>query len=214
MRLERARARARRYLERHGTRATIARKTGETWETVDTDAPVMVEAEAGGASVPIDALEATRDGEQFYRLSFRAGYDVRPGDRVTADSTAAVLTVATVAETSLDVYRQATALTERTALETWPLTFERWSEAAQDYIELLQVEAQASAAPVATSGDSDGATGTTAGGVVTISPVPTVALGPGDWITGIPWAPGATISRVRPVVGNRLEIEYQYTGGA
>lgn len=211
MRIERARTRAAAYLARHGARATIERKIGAAWTVIDTDVPMMVEALQGGAAVPVDALESARDGQQLYRLSVKSGYDLRAGDRVRVDSTRDVLTVATVLETSLDVYRQAVALTEAQAVETYPLTFERWSEATGDYAVILVTEGQASADRPATGTDGDGASGGIVTGVVTLSPPPAVALGEGDWIVGIPWATGAQIARVRPVVGARLELDFRAT---
>lgn len=217
MRLQQARARLTRYLTKHGGRATIERKIGEAWSPVAEGVPVMVQLPAASAT-GVDPYTATSDQGQIPRLSFPHDTDVQSGDRIRVTdpgqgAVAPVLIVAGEAHSTLNASRDVTAVVEETGVETWPVAIERYEEASGAYVPVWSGEA---AAVTTTVGQQDyrqsGAAGTARLGTLIIEPAPAVPVGVGDWITGIPWAKGARVTLVRPVVANRLELGFSYTG--
>lgn len=215
MRLAHARARMNAYLARHGGTMTILRKVGEAWEEIDT---VRVMAEARQRQGAIEPVGASPDAAQITQLSVPFGTDLMVGDRVELllpDGTAPeTMTIAAIEHNSLDVVTQATAMVEQIGVETYPVTITRYDEETGQYLGILTAEVQIVVDNVGiVETRENGATGARRSGVAIFTPVPSVELGVGDWIEGIPWARAATISLVRPIVGNRLEAEFRFDSG-
>lgn len=217
MRLASARSRMGHYLHEHGARATILRKIGEAWEAVAADVPVMVTMGQPGPAA-IDPQMATSDQSQSPRLSFPHGTDVQIGDRVeltaTEGSVPTILTVSAEAYSSLNVTRDVTASVEETAVETYIVTIQRFSDEEEAYIDVLEAPAQVVTTAVGERELTEqGATATRREGTLIFRPVPEEPVSPGDWILGVPWAAGAVVTQVRPVVGDRLELTFRYALG-
>lgn len=216
MRLAHARKRMAAYLARHGGRATISRKTGAAWTVVAADVPLISESRSRQAD--IDPMRASPDEAQFTHLSLPFGTDIRPGDRVVLtlpDGRApGTLTVASVEHNSLDVATQADAAIEQSAVETYRVTIERWEDATGSYVPVLAADAAILVEPFGVIQTREhGTSGAGRTGTLVFDPAPDAAIGVGDWITGIPWARAATVSLVRPVVGDRLEVEFRFDSG-
>ena len=214
--LPRARARATAFLKAYGARATIERKQGGRWKIVATEVPVMVEAnQVQGAA--IDPKSATPDQWDALRLRWSFDTDLERGDRVTVTapngSAPEMLMISAIAHTSLDAMLSSTGVVEGTAVESYPVTIERWSEAIGGYVIVFSAEAQVMAGEATGQREGGGAEGIPHHGTMTFTPVPDSTIGTGDSVTGIPWAPAATVTRVHPVVGNRLEVGISFTRG-
>lgn len=215
MRLTAARRRTRRYLEKHGARASIERKVGAAWEPVADAVPVMVQMGAVGPS-GIDPYTATSDQYQAPRLSFPHDTDVAVGDRVTLaggrGTVPELVTIAALVYGNLDVTRDAMGATEELAVETHTVTIQRWDDTAGEYRDVLTADARAVTTDVGALDTSNrGSTATVRRGTLVFEPVPAEPIGEGDWILGIPWASGATVTVVRPIVGDRLEVQFRFT---
>ena len=216
MQLATARRRMRAYMERHGGRATIQRKIGASWATLASDVPVMIEPRAGIGT--IDPYSATSDSGQAPQLRFPWGTDLALGDRVELTATEGVVpgmvTISALDYDSLSVAIGASGTVEETAVETYTVTIERYSAATGGYVQVLTAEAQAVTTFVGEiARDEEGARGATRPGTLIFTPAPSVTIGVGDELLGIPWARAARTTAIRPTVGDRLEVEFTYTTG-
>jgi hypothetical protein len=214
--LPRARARSTAFLKAYGARATIERKQGGSWKIVATDVPVMIEAnQVQGAA--IDPKSATPDQWDALRLRWPFDTDLERGDRVTVTapngSPLEMLVISAIAHTSLDAMLSSTGVVEGTAVESYPVTIERWSETIGGYVVVFSAEAQVMAGKATGQREGGGAEGIPHTGTITFTPVPAPTVGIGDIVTGIPWAPSALVTRVDPVIGNRLEVSISFTRG-
>lgn len=209
-----ARGRAQAYLQAHGARVEIQRKVGPGWVVQETNVPCMIERVQGGTQLGVDTVDTNLDGQLLYRLSMEPGTNLREGDRVqitAGDGPEAPLTVMDAHRTSLDVYLQAVAVIERMAVETFPIAIERYDDLTAAWVEVWSGNAHLTRTDRAGENVGGGAAGRRITGLVVIDPAPQVAIGVGDWVVGIPWAKGAEVTRVRPQVGDRLELDYQAT---
>jgi hypothetical protein len=227
--LDAARARLLAYMTAAGARATIRRKViiygeeglplGDSWQTIATDVPVLVETRRSAAG-RIDSQTATADDTHHRELTLPHDTDLRAGDRLTVTAPQGtgidpdqVLTISAVDMHSLAPALAATGTIEENAVEPYPVIIERWDETAGEYVVILRQRAQVVVNRPGSGVAQRGAAGTRVAGTLIFDPAPDVALRPGDSLLGVPWASGATLTQILPVVGSRLEVAFEYTLG-
>jgi hypothetical protein len=227
--LDAARDRLLAYMVQAGATATISRKQllygeeglpiGESWEPVAVKVPLLVETRRAAAG-QIDPAVATADEANRRELTLPHDTDLRPGDRLTATaprgtgiSPLQVLTVSAIAMHSLAPGLGATATIEENAVEQYAVTIERWDDAAGEYAVITTQTAWAVTGRPGLHRSERGAAGARVTGTLIFEPVPAATLVPGDTVLGIPWASGATLTRLHPIVGSRLEASFHYTLG-
>jgi hypothetical protein len=213
-----------------GARATIRRKViiyseeglplGDSWQTIAADVPVLTETRRSSAG-RIDLQTATADDTHHRELTLPHDTDLRAGDRLTVTAPQGtgidpdqVLTISAVDMHSLAPALNATGTIEENAVEPHLITIERWDETVGEYVVILRQRAQVVVSRPGTGVAQRGAAGARVAGTLILDPAPAVALIPGDSLLGVSWASGATLTRIFPVVGSRLEVAFAYTLGS
>ena len=214
-----ARKRMNAYLDAAGARATISRKVGDAWTVVASDVPVMIETRSTSAD-RIDPATASPDDANRRDLTLRHDAVLQLGDRIqvtapkgTGIGAGQVLTVSSIDMRSLAPALSARAMIEETAVERYAVKIERWDDASGSYLEILSTTVQVVTGKTTARAEQRGAQGAMVLGTLIFEPAPVVKLTPGDSVLGIPWATGATLTRLRPIVGSRLEATFSYTIG-
>ncbi len=213
----RAAARMARYMEDTGCRIEVSRKIGAAWEVVATDVPAIIESSR--TLQPVDPTIATKDDSVTRKITVMPAAGILPADRIlvtaprgTGVIPGQVLTIASVDLNSMAPCTTGSAVVEQVAVESYPVTIERWSDAASAYIEVLTANAAVVSDRESLRGDQRGTVGRRITGTLILD-VPEKSIIPGDEVHGIPWAMGAVVSRVYPQVGSRLEVAFTYTTG-
>lgn len=216
--LERAIERMALYMDEAGARALISRKSANGWSTTS-DVPIIVEA-ASAPSAHIDPLAASATDHNTRKLTVSRATDLRRGDRVTVTAPRGtgidpgiVMTVTTVNMESLAPCKTAIAAIEEVAVEQYSVTIERWDDSDEAYTAVMTGMASVIADRTAIRAEQRGALGQMSMGTLIFDPVPTDSIHPMDSITGIPWATGAYVTRLYPVVGEKLEVGFSFTTG-
>jgi hypothetical protein len=214
---------------RAGARATIARKqpivgeeglpTGESWETIAVAVPIIVETRRADSG-RIDPTAATANDAHHREITLPHDIPLRSGDRLTVTAPQGtgiepvqILTVSAVDMHSLAPALSGTATIEANAVETHLVTIERWDDAAGEYAAIHTQTAWVITGRPGVGSAGRGASGAAVSATLIFDPVPAVTLAPGDAVLGIPWATGAYLTRLLPVVGSRQEIAFRYTLG-
>lgn len=216
-RLDRARARMTRYILTNGGRCVVSRKTGTLWGVVARDIPIMIEDRLSGVP-PVTAQSPAPSDTQTMRTLFPWGQDIRPGDRLDCafpyGDAPPVVTVASTGNDSLSVAVEAMVSVGEAAVETFPIVIERLDVSTGAATVVARVDGQAVAARLTNENDSGaGSYGARQRGTLIIDPAPAEAVLVGDWLVGIPWAVGAVVTMVPPIVGQRLDVEFEFTTG-
>lgn len=216
--LNRAMERMAIYMQEAGARAIITRKHPGGW-SADSDVPIIVEA-ANAPSAHIDPRAASPDDANTRKITVTRDTDLRKGDRVTVAAPRGsgidpgiVMTVTTVNMESLAPCKTAIAAVEEVAVEEYNVTIERWDNEEESFVEVMTEMAAVIADRTAVRAEQRGARGQMVAGTLIFEPVPVKDIHPQDSISGIPWATGAFVTRVYPVVGDRLEIGFTFTTG-
>jgi len=217
--LDAARARLVAYMVEAGALCAIERKGAAGWTTIASEVPLIVESNRA-SSGRIDPALATANDDNTRTLTLPHGTDLRNGDRLTITAPRGtgilpgqVFTIGTVDGNSMAPALRAVAAIEENAVEQYVVTIERWSDADGAYLPVFSAPAYVMSGRTTVRADQRGAAGVTVLGSIVFEPVPDETLVPEDSVVGIPWATGAFITRINPVVGNRLEANFTYTLG-
>lgn len=220
--LNRAERRMDAYMVEAGARAVIHRKVdGEAWETIVSNVPIIIEAPGGtGGTGNIDPRSAGEHDSVSRKITVSKNIGLMRGDRLTVSAPRGTGVtpgqVLTVSEIHLDSMAPCTtgiAAIEEVAVERYAVTFERWEDDVGEYEVVLSTEAAVVVTSEGSRTDTSGASGEQVTGTVIIEPVPAVSVQVMDSLTGIPWARGAFVTHVYPVVGNRLEVAFAVNRG-
>lgn len=220
--LQRAEQRMALYMDHAGARAIISRKSGDSWTMVRSDVPIIVEAPGGiGQANPIDPRAAGEHDAVVRKITVSKATDIARGDRITIHAPRGtgvipgqVMTVSSIDLDSMAPCTTGLASIEEVAVERYNITIERWNDEEEAYGEVLITEAAVIASDPSAETRTNGASGQVVTGTIIFEPVPEVHIQPGDSIYGIPWARGAWVERVYPVVGNRVEAAFRHTVGS
>lgn len=217
--LDAARADLLAYMIAAGARAAISRKVDGAWTDVVEAAPVLVESKRSSAD-SIAPERATAHDANARSILLPFGADVRAGDqlRVTAPRGSGtwpgqVLTIGSVDLLSLAPGVRASAVIAENAVEQYDVRIERWSDADAAYLPALTARAYVVTDRTTNAVNESGATGQRSTGALVFDPAPSEPIRAQDSVVGIPWARGAYVTRVHPVVGSRLDVSFAWAAG-
>lgn len=210
------------YMEQSGARAAISRKVGDAWTQIVSDVPIIVEAPSGtGRGGAIDPRAAGEHDAVVRKITVSKATNIMRGDRIivtaprgTGATPGQVLTVSTIDLDSMAPCTTGLVMIEEVAVERYTITIERWDDIAEGFVVVLTAEAAVIASNPSATTNTNGASAQSITGTLIFEPVPDETILPMDSIIGIPWARGAWVTRVYPVVGNRLEIGFSQSGGS
>lgn len=217
--LSRAEARMGMYIDEAGAHATITRKSDTGWALVYGQVPLIVEANRT-SSTGIDPESATANDANTRKITVSKATDIQRGDRIqviaprgSGISPGTILTVSTVNAESMAPCKTAVVAVEEVAVEEYNVTIERWNDTEGVFVPVFTAMAAVVADRSTVRAEQMGAYGQMRTGTLIFEPVPGNAIHPQDSITGIPWATGAFVTRLYPVVGGRLEVGFSFTTG-